>query len=55
MHTILLIFGILMGNRGPGLLVLLLAIVFILGLDKIIKLVVYLVDKISERKKNRDK
>jgi hypothetical protein len=41
------------GHRGPGLLVLLIALVFILSLDKIIKLIVYITDKIAERKKNK--
>jgi hypothetical protein len=50
---IISILALSIGHRGPGLLVLLLALGFILSLDKIVKLIVYITDKIEEGKKKR--
>lgn len=50
-----LFFAVSIGHRGPGLLVLLLALVFILSIDKIIKLIVYLFDKFEEKKKSKNR
>jgi hypothetical protein len=43
------------GNIGYGLLILIVAFVFIFGLDRIIRLVIYLVDKVEERRRDKQK
>ena len=48
-------FAISIGHRGPGLLIILLAIFFLFSFDKIMKLVSYLIEKLEERKKNKMK
>ena len=40
-------------GRGPGFGILLLAFIFIFSLDKIIKVIAYVVDKIEERRKSK--
>lgn len=42
-----------LGQIGYGLIILLAAFIFIFGLDKIIKFVIYLVDKFEERKQRK--
>jgi hypothetical protein len=42
-------------NRGLGYILIFLVIIAILSFDKIIKLVVYLIDKFEERKRNKEK
>lgn len=48
-------FGFISGNRGPGFLIILLALAFIISFDKIVKLVVFIMDKIEERKNRKKK
>lgn len=45
--------AVVFGNRGPGFLIIFAAIAFIIFFDKIVKLVIYVVDKIGERKKRK--
>jgi hypothetical protein len=40
-------------GRGPGFGILLLAFILIFSLDKIVKVIGYLVDKIQERRKGK--
>jgi hypothetical protein len=42
------------GNRGLGYILIFLVIIAIFSFDKIIKLVVYLMDKFEERKRNKE-
>ena len=52
--TLLYSLAFLGGHRGPGFLIILLALAFIILFDKIVKLIVFVMDKIEERK-NRKK
>jgi uncharacterized PurR-regulated membrane protein YhhQ (DUF165 family) len=36
------------GNRGPGFLIILIALAFIILFDKIVKLIVFVIDKFKE-------
>ncbi len=42
------------GNRGPGFLIILIALAFNISFDKIVKLIVLVMDKFDERR-NRKK
>lgn len=42
------------GNRGPGFLIILIALAFIILFDKIVKLIVFVIDKFEEMR-NRKK
>jgi hypothetical protein len=43
------------GNIGYGLLILLVVFTFVFSLDKIIRFVTYLIDRLEEQKRNKKK
>jgi hypothetical protein len=53
MHNYINSLAFVSGNRGPGFLIIFGAIVFIVFFDKIVKLVIYVVDRIEERKRGK--
>lgn len=46
-------FFILIGTRGPGVLAIVLVLGFIIAFDKIVKLIIYIGNKIEERKRKK--
>jgi len=42
------------GNRGPGFIIIFIALAFIIFFDKIVKFIIWVVDKIEERKRRKN-